>query len=38
VRSTYLSRAKAEPQRIRVIDASLDPERIRKILGKELAF
>jgi len=38
VRSTYLARAKAEPQRIRVIDASLDPERIRKILVKELAF
>jgi dTMP kinase len=38
VRSTYLARAKAEPQRIRVIDASLDPERIRKILQKELAF
>jgi dTMP kinase len=38
VRSTYLARAKAEPQRIRVIDASLDPERIRKILEKELAF
>src|SRR5262249_3322643 len=38
VRNAYLARAKAEPRRIRVIDASLDPEAIRKILGKELAF
>jgi len=38
VRAAYLSRAKAEPQRIRVIDASADVTQIRKSLEKALAF
>jgi len=38
VRRAYLARAKAEPGRIRVIDAGLDQEAIRKLLQKELAF
>jgi dTMP kinase len=38
VRGAYLARAKAEPGRIRVIDASLDQAQIRKSLEKQLAF
>jgi dTMP kinase len=38
VRDTYLERAKAEPGRMRVIDASLDPAQIRQALEKHLAF
>jgi dTMP kinase len=38
VRAAYLSRAKAEPQRIRVIDASADQVKIRKQLEQALAF
>jgi len=38
VREAYLSRARAEPQRIRVIDAGADVTRIRKSLEKALAF
>ena len=38
VREAYLARARAEPQRIRVIDAAADVERIRKDLEKALAF
>ena len=38
VRGAYLSRAKAEPQRIRVIDASGDLAAIRKTLEASLAF
>ena len=38
VRNAYLSRAKAEPQRIRVVDASRDLAAIRKALEASLAF
>lgn len=38
VRKAYLSAAKAEPERIRVIDASADVVRIRKSLERALAF
>jgi len=38
VRKAYLERAKAEPERIRVIDASGDPATIRRALEKQLAF
>jgi dTMP kinase len=38
VRNAYLARAKAEPGRIRVIDATKDPAQIRKALEKHLAF
>jgi dTMP kinase len=38
VRAAYLGRAKAEPQRIRVIDASADVVQIREQLEKALAF
>ena len=38
VRDTYLERAKAEPGRMRVIDASLDLAQIRQALEKHLAF
>jgi dTMP kinase len=38
VRAAYLARAKAEPQRIRVVDASGDMAQIRKQLEKALAL
>lgn len=38
VRAAYLARAKAEPQRIRLVDASADVSQIRKQLEKALAF
>jgi dTMP kinase len=38
VRAAYLARAKAEPGRIRVIDAAADPAAIRKELGPHLVF
>jgi dTMP kinase len=38
VRDAYLSRAKAEPRRIRVIDASADITAIRKQLQQALDF
>jgi dTMP kinase len=38
VREAYLSRAKAEPQRIRVIDAAADVTAIRKQIGQALAL
>ena len=38
VRAAYLARAKAEPARIRVIDASADQAAIRKDLGRNLVF
>lgn len=38
VRSAYLARAKAEPGRIRVIDAGADLVQIRKSLERALAF
>jgi dTMP kinase len=38
VRNAYLERAKAEPARVRVIDASGDQSQIRKALEKHLAF
>jgi dTMP kinase len=38
VRNAYLARARAEPGRIKVIDASHDQERIRQALGKQLEF
>jgi dTMP kinase len=37
VRGTYLALAKAEPQRVRVIDASGDQAGIRKAIQRELA-
>ena len=37
VRNTYLAIAKAEPKRVRVIDASDDPAVIRKSIARELA-
>jgi len=37
VRNTYLALAKAEPARVRVIDASGDQASIRKIIQRELA-
>ena len=38
VRNAYLERARAEPGRVRVIDATEDLARIRKALEKHLAF
>lgn len=38
VRAAYLARAKAEPQRVRVVDASADVAQIRKQLEKALVF
>jgi dTMP kinase len=38
VREAYLARARAEPGRVRVIDAGLEPAQIRKALEKHLAF
>lgn len=38
VRGAYLARAKAEPGRIRVIDASGDHAAVRKALSQHLAF
>jgi dTMP kinase len=38
VRDAYLLRAKAEPQRVRVIDASGDPAQIRQALEQHLKF
>ena len=38
VRAAYLARAKAEPERIRVIDASADQAAIRKALERNLVF
>jgi len=37
VRGTYLARAKAEPQRIRVIDATMPVAEIRKMLERNLS-
>ena len=37
VRSAYLARAKAEPERMRIIDATQDMAAIRKMLEKSLA-
>jgi dTMP kinase len=37
VRNSYLAIAKAEPKRVRVIDASDDPAEIRKAITRELA-
>ena len=37
VRNSYLAIAKAEPQRVRIIDASGDPAAIRKAIARELA-
>jgi dTMP kinase len=38
VRAAYLARAKAEPERIRVVDASADQAAIRKDLERSLVF
>jgi dTMP kinase len=38
VRTAYLERARAEPERVRVIDASGDQKQIRQALEKHLAF
>jgi dTMP kinase len=38
VREAYLARARAEPGRVRVIDASAEPAAIRQALEKHLAF
>ena len=38
VRNAYLERARAEPARVRVIDASGDPAQIRQALEQHLAF
>jgi len=38
VRAAYLARASAEPERIRVIDASGDHATVRKALAQHLAF
>ena len=38
VRAAYLARAKAEPQRVRVIDASGDQTQIRRAVGQHLEF
>jgi dTMP kinase len=38
VRNAYLARAKAAPNRVRLIDASGDHESVRKALAKHLAF
>ena len=38
VRAAYLARAKAQPGRIRVIDASAEPAAIRKELERNLVF
>ena len=37
VRASYLDQAKAEPRRIRVIDASRTPEEIKKALEAVIA-
>ena len=37
VRAAYLARARAEPRRIRIIDAAADFESVRRTLGPELA-
>lgn len=37
VRNSYLAIARAEPKRVRVIDASDDPAAIRKAIARELA-
>ena len=37
VRAAYLARARAEPARIRIIDAGSDFASVRRILGQELA-
>ena len=36
VRSAYLARARENPQRIRVVDASAEPDAIRKLVEKFL--
>jgi dTMP kinase len=38
VRGAYLARARAEPGRVRVIDASGDHASVRKALSQHLAF
>ena len=38
VRNAYLERARAEPGRVRVIDASGDPAQIRKLIAQHLEF
>jgi len=38
VRGAYLTRAKADPDRIRVIDASGDAAAVRRLVERELAF
>ncbi len=38
VRAAYLAIAKAQPQRVRIIDASLDQAAVRKALERELAL
>ena len=38
VRAAYLDLARAQPERVRVIDAALDPVRIRKALEQHLKF
>jgi thymidylate kinase len=38
VRSTYLDIARADPERVRIIDATGDVEAIRKALQAHLAF
>jgi dTMP kinase len=38
VRAAYLARAKAEPERMRVIDASGDHEAVRRAVSAQLAF
>ena len=38
VRNAYLGRAKAEPGRVRIVDASGDQAQIRQALEKHLAF
>jgi dTMP kinase len=38
VRAAYLDLARAEPERVRVIDASLEPAQIRKALEQHLKF
>jgi dTMP kinase len=38
VRNAYLERARAEPARVRIIDASGDPAQIRQALKEHLAF
>jgi dTMP kinase len=38
VRNAYLARAKAEPERIRVVDATGDAAAVRRLLERHLAF